>query len=110
MDRLVIKGTAYRVEANFNAIMSFAGSRGYKSLDFLAGELSIQDWVALMAAAINEGERLEGRDHAYTVEDFGDLSFTAMAKLVQQFIVIFTAQNEAEEDGDEAKKKNPETA
>jgi len=97
MDRLTIQGKEYRVECNFNAIIDYMEQKGEKDLAFLAsGDMSMRDWLILMRCAINEGERLEGRPHDHTADEFGQVSMIEMGPVLQRFIDIFGKQNRAE--------------
>lgn len=102
MSTLIINGVTFRVECNFNAIMAHMTRRGYKNLDFLSGEISTQEWAELMTCSINEGERLEGRRHDYTVEELCAYNLLDVMEVIKQFISIFAEQNLTEA---EAKKK-----
>jgi len=91
MDRIEINGNAYRVEVNWNAITAFLEASGRDDVQSLIGLSSLKpsDLAGLLAAAINEGERLEGRECALKAEEVG-----AMAGLdtMAQFIQIFAKQ------------------
>lgn len=105
MDTLTINGTAYRVECNFNAITAFMDAKGETDLGFLSsGKMSVCDWFDFMAAAINEGERLEGRKHDYTREEFGTGTLAECANLLNEFIALFSKQN-APAKSEEGEKK-----
>lgn len=91
MDRIEINGNAYRVEVNWNAITAFLEASGRDDVQSLIGlsTLKPSDLAGLLAAAINEGERLEGRECALTAEEVGaQAGFDTMA----QFIQIFAKQ------------------
>lgn len=103
MDRLTIAGKTYRVECNFNAILAYMDLRGEKDMSFLSGELGLREWLDMMTAAINEGERLDGKEHSHTSEEFGEILMLDMATVIQEFIAIFGKQNAIE--GDSSKKK-----
>lgn len=59
-----------RVEANWRAITRFLQDVGRDTLQGLSdlAKLPPSDLAPLMAACINEGERLEGREASYTGE------------------------------------------
>lgn len=95
MDRLTIGNKEYRVECNFNALISYMDRKGEKDLAFLSETLSLQDMLLLMVCSINEGERLEGRPHDYTPIDFGTGGSLEMAEVIGKFMQIFQKQNTA---------------
>lgn len=105
MDRLTIAGKSYRVECNFNAILAYMDLHGEKDMSFLAGELGLREWLDLMTAAINEGERLDGKEHSHTSEEFGACLMLDMAGVIQQFIMIFGKQNAVAEETSSKKKE-----
>ena len=91
MDQIEINGNAYRVEVNWNAITAFLEASGRDDVQSLIGLSSLKpsDLAGLLAAAINEGERLEGRECALKAEEVGAMvGFDTMA----QFIQIFAKQ------------------
>ena len=91
MDRIEINGNAYRVEVNWNAITAFLEASGRDDVQSLIGLSSLKpsDLAGLLAAAINEGERLEGRECALKAKEVGAMAgFDTMA----QFIQIFAKQ------------------
>lgn len=104
MDRLTIQGKEYRVECNFNAISDYMTQKGETTLAFLEQPLSMQDQFTLMVCCINEGERLEGREHSYTAKDLGAGSMLATAEAIRDFLLIFSRQNGAVEEEDKPKK------
>lgn len=59
-----------RVEANWKAITSFLTSVGRNSLQGITDLASLPptDMAPLMAACLNEGERLDGREARFTGE------------------------------------------
>lgn len=62
-----------RIEANWNALMSYMVATGQDNMAALmnVGALKPSDIAPLMAACINEGERLDGRKHDWTALDLG---------------------------------------
>lgn len=91
MDRIEINGNAYRVEVNWNAITAFLEASGRDDVQSLIGLSSLKpsDLAGLLAAAINEGERLEGRECSLKAKEVGAMAgFDTMA----QFIQIFAKQ------------------
>ena len=103
MDQITLNGNAYRVEVNWNAIVAFLESSGRDDVRALMdlGSLKPSDLSGLLAASINEGERLEGHDVHLTAEEVGAAAgFSEMA----EFIRIFTKQT-SPKGGEEAGKK-----
>lgn len=91
MDRIIIDGLSYRVEVNWNTIVHFLEATGRDNVQELASltDLRPSDLAGLLAASINEGERLDGKQVAFSAEDIGGLvDFATMA----EFIAIFTRQ------------------
>lgn len=91
MDRIELNGTSYRVEVNWNALVAFLEASGRDDVRALVdiSKLKPSDMAGLLAASINEGERLDGNDVHLTGEDVGaQASIGTMA----QFIEIFTRQ------------------
>lgn len=104
MDRIEINGNAYRVEVNWNAITAFLEASGRDDVQSLIGLSSLKpsDLAGLLAAAINEGERLEGRECALKAEEVGAMAgFDTMA----QFIQIFTKQTTPRGSTEDGKKE-----
>lgn len=93
MDYLEITpGKRVRVEANWNAIVAFLEARGIDTMTGLADmdKLSPSQVADLMAACINEGERLDGRETHYVGIDLG-----AMCSLdvITEFLRIYLRQS-----------------
>lgn len=67
---LTVCGTQVRVEANWKAITSFLTSVGRNTLQGITdlANISPTDMAPLMAACLNEGERLDGREAQFTGE------------------------------------------
>lgn len=86
-----IGGNDLRVEVNWNTIASFLQMKGEDTFNDLAEitNLKPSDIAPMMAAAINEGERLEGRKANYTPEEIGALSSVAT---VAEFVKVFHGQ------------------
>lgn len=84
-DYILIDGKEVRVEANWNALTSFLAATGRNTLDGLSDLATMRpaDIAPLMAACINEGERLEGREAGYTGLQIGELcGMSEMAQLI----------------------------
>jgi len=104
-----IAGKRYRVECNWNAYAEFLRMSGRDSMSELVavvGELRPSDTAGLMAASINEGERLDGRESHWTAESIGE---TANVLEIAQFIRIYSDQATAKIPADADGKKKEET-
>lgn len=101
---ITIGGKTYRVEVNWNALSNFLKAVGRDTLEGLSeiSALRPSDIAPLMAAAINEGERLEGRDAQLTGEILGEM---IRPSHVSDFMDIYIAQSRAQVEADPAKKK-----
>lgn len=104
---ITINGREYRVEVNWNALSSFLKSVGRDTLEGLSDLTSLRpsDIAPLMAAAINEGERLEGRESHLTGESLGEV---IRPSDVGKFMEIYIQQSRAQLETDEPSKKNEE--
>jgi hypothetical protein len=91
-DFITINGKEVRVEVNWNAIVAFLETSGQDNLQALTGltNLKPSDIAGLMAASINEGEALEGRESSLTAQDIGRMD-NAIG-LVSKFLDIFVRQ------------------
>lgn len=90
-DYIVIDGKKVRVEVNWNALTAFLDATGRNTMDGLS-DLAVMkptDIAPLMAACINEGERLDGREADYTGLQIGEMCGIAE---MAQFISIYTGQ------------------
>lgn len=90
-DYIVIDGKEVRVEVNWNALTAFLDATGRNTMDGLS-DLAVMkptDIAPLMAACVNEGERLDGREAGYTGLQIGELCGIAE---MAQFISIYTGQ------------------
>lgn len=88
---MILNGKKVRVEANWNALITFLSSIGADSMQGLSdlAQLRPSDLAGLMAVCVNEGERLEGRVGGYTGEFIGELC--GMQEM-GQFISIYVSQ------------------
>lgn len=103
MDHIELNGTSYRVEVNWNAIVAFLGASGRDDVRALVDLTSLKpsDLAGLLAASVNEGERLDGHDVHLSGEDVGAMAgLDTMAK----FIEIFGRQTTPKGQGDPEKK------
>ena len=105
---LTIGGKEYRVEVNWNALTAFLEAVGRDTLEGLSSISGMKpsEISALIAASINEGERLEGRESKLTAQDIG-----ATLKLadVTAFMNIYIDQSRAQMDTKEPKKEDGES-
>ena len=99
-----IGGKEYRVEANWNALSNFLKAVGRDTLEGLSdiSNMKPSDIAPLMAAAINEGERLEGRESHLTGESIGEVIRPAH---VNKFMEIYISQSRAQLESEEPAKK-----
>lgn len=90
-DYIVINGTRYRVEANWNAILSYLKQTGRNTIEGLScfSALAPSDLAELMAVCINEGERLEGKQTQMTAEWVGE---NCGMSEISAFMVVFSKQ------------------
>lgn len=106
-DFITIDGQKYRVEVNWNAIVAFLEASGHDNLQALSdfARLKPSDMAGLMAAAINEGEAIEGRESSLTASDIGRMR--GVTNAVPQFIDIFIRQMSPalSENAEEGKKE-----
>lgn len=99
-----IGGKEYRVEVNWNALSAFLKAVGRDTLEGLSDIASMKpsDIAPLMAAAINEGERLEGRESHLTGESLGEVIRPIH---VGKFMEIYIQQSRAQVEVEESAKK-----
>jgi len=102
---MTIGGKEYRVEVNWNAISAFLVAVGRDTLEGLSdiAKMKPSDISALMAASINEGERLEGRECHFTALELGAMMRPSH---VGQFVDIYIQQSRAQVEPEEPAKKN----
>ena len=102
-----IGGRDYRVEVNWNALSAFLKAVGRDTLEGLSDISSMKpsDIAPLMAAAINEGERLEGRESRFTGESIGEV---IRPSHVGKFMAIYIDQSRAQLEADEEPAKKNE--
>lgn len=97
-DYIKIGDREFRVEVNWNTIVSFCEMKGYTSLDALeslSSNLTPADLRELMHASIAEGERLDGRNL-----DLSPIELAGMVKMnnISEFMKIFSSQCNANVD------------
>lgn len=90
-DYITIGGRKVRVECNWNAIVACLESEGRDSMEGLTGfgKLRPSDIAPLMAASINEGERLDGRESTLSPADVGAL---AGYEEITDFVRVYASQ------------------
>ncbi|MBQ0144965.1 MAG: hypothetical protein KBS78_07315 [Bacteroidales bacterium] len=90
-DTIVLNGQTFRVEANWNALVAFFEATGRDDMAALSnfGQLKPSDMAALMAACINEGERLDGHDCQLTAKQVGEMSDLGV---ISEFLSIYVKQ------------------
>lgn len=102
---ITIGGKTYRVEVNWNALANFLTLIGEDNIAGLArlDEFRVSHIPALIAATIEEGERLEGREVKLDPKDLG---MTLNPFHLRKFMDIYTEHSRIwMEDEDDAKKK-----
>ena len=107
-DYIEISGRRFRVEANWNALTSFLDAVGRDTLDELSRINTIRpsELTALMAACIEEGERLDGRDGAPSAKELGAI---ITPDDVREFLTIYVRQSNPKTGAEESKKEERET-
>ncbi|WP_322290567.1 hypothetical protein [Paratractidigestivibacter sp.] len=103
-DYLDLNGQRVRVECNWNALVSYLEASGQNDMSALANlaQLRPSDVAGLMAACINEGERLDGRESDYTAESIGA---SASYAAIGEFLAIYVRQSTPAKPAAEEKKK-----
>ena len=106
-DYIEIAGKRYRVESNWNALTAFLDAVGRDTLDELSRINTIRpsELTALIAACIEEGERLDGRDGAPSAKDLGAI---ITPDDVREFLTIYVRQSNPKLTQDEQKKEERE--
>lgn len=91
-DYITFGGKRVRVEANWNAIVNYCRAQGKTSLECITGlsDLQMEDIAPLMAACINEGERLDGRESNLDALTIGSTSGWFQA--ISEFVQVYTGQ------------------
>ena len=106
-DYIIINGTKYRVEVNWNALAAFLREVGRDTIEDLATFNNIRpsEITCLMVACIAEGERLDGRECKLTSLDLG-----AVIKPddVAAFMDIYLRQSAPKRDVEAPKKEERE--
>lgn len=103
-DYLEIAGRQYRVEVNWNAVVAFLSATGKDTWEGLSSFAAVKpsDLAPLLAAAINEGERLEGRESHFTAEEIGA---TCGFEIITAFLPIYQKQTMPKNSVPEENKK-----
>lgn len=104
-DYITFNGSNVRVEANWNAIVAFLEASGRDDMSALAGldKLKPSDVAGLMAACINEGERLDGHESHLTAVEVGSIGDM---KAMLEFIKVYAKQMNPHGTPEESKKKD----
>ena len=104
---MTIGGVQYRVEVNWNAMTGFLVLVGKDTVNELSaiGDIRPSEITSLMAAAIKEGERLEGRPCTLTPEEIGSV---IKPSDVNTFMEIYIRQSAPAVPVEDAKKKETE--
>ena len=99
-----IAGREFRVESNWNALTSYLRAVGRDTIDELSriDTLRPSELTALMAACIEEGERLDGRDGAPSALDLGTM---ITPEDVRVFLEIYVRQSNPQKREEDALKK-----
>ncbi|MBR4133104.1 MAG: hypothetical protein IKU04_01075 [Bacteroidales bacterium] len=107
MDTITIRGREWAVEANWRAITGYLKSAGKDSLQDVSDVISLSPSVigGLMAACINEGERIAGRDERVSPDLLDDLRATEAINVVNEFVRIYLAQSAPDLPEDKPKKE-----
>ena len=107
-DYIEINGKRFRVESNWNALTAFLDAVVRDTLDELSRINTIRpsELTALMAACIEEGERLDGRDGAPSAKDLGAI---ITPDDVREFLNIYVQQSNPKTGAEEPKKEERET-
>lgn len=103
MDKITLKdGRSFRVELNWNAIVTYLEASNRDDIRALADFTMIKpsDFAGLLAAGINEGARLDGIKERVTAEEVGALSDVGV---MVEFVTIYTKQTKPK--GDPAAEK-----
>lgn len=112
-DTIVIGGTEYRVEVNWNALAAFLQAVGRDTIEDLASFSTIRpsEITALMAACIIEGERLEGRKVQGGLIGFAtDLGSIITPGDVAAFMNIYVRQSSPQMEVETPKKEEGQEA
>ena len=109
-DYITIAGICYRVEVNWNALTAYLENRGTDSMEALAniGHLRASDIAPLLAACIEEGERLEGRTVKLTALELGaKIGLTEVSEFLNIYLKQSSPQVPTKEahDGEQGAKK-----
>lgn len=103
-DYMMVAGSRRRIEVNWLALAAFLKEVGRDTMDGLAdfSQLRPSELPALIAAAANEGERLEGRECNLTAQEVGE---TMRPSDAGAFLNIYIAQSRPQVEEEPSKKK-----
>ncbi len=105
---MVLGGKKYRVEINWNTLSNFLIAVGRDTLEGLSGisEMKPSEMSALVAAAVNEGQRLDGVECNMTALELGAI---ITPNDISIFMQIYIAQSRIHQQSEPAKKKTGKT-
>lgn len=95
MDYIELGGRRLRVEVNWNAygeLLDFCGKTSFDDLAEVLGDFSPKGAMRLMAACINEGERMDGHDVRFSPQDIGAM-VSRDGHEIPEFMRIYTSQS-----------------
>jgi hypothetical protein len=102
-DSIEIRGAEYRVVVNWNSFVAFLKFVGRDTLEDAQGGFGAPSDIApLIAACLNEGCRIDGKEERFTPEDVGEVLTPA---IIERFMQIYAAASTPGTSGREAKKK-----
>lgn len=106
-DYIELGGRKFRVEANWNSQVEYlemCGKETFEDLATVLKDITPKRALCLMAATINEGERLDGNAAKLTPEDVGAM-LSRDGHEFTDFIRIYTRQGSPDLPEDGSKKK-----
>lgn len=88
---ITVAGRTLRVECNWRAITAYLSEKGLDTMDGMSDLANIRPSTLppLMAACVNEGERLDGKEAAYTGEWFAE---NCSMSHMHAFLLIYNSQ------------------
>lgn len=90
-DYINYNGKQYRVECNWNALIAYLESVGKNTMADLAkiDQIPPSDLTPLMAACVNEGERMDGHDCNLSAKEIGE---NVTTEEILDFFKVYAAQ------------------
>jgi hypothetical protein len=106
MVKVKIAGRDYPAEGNFNTVCAFLKAVGRDTMEGLVNiaDLRPSDYTELVAAAVNEGMRLDGSEARLSGQDVG-ASPDAFNEIPAAVAAIFGELSPGRQTADTAKKK-----